>query len=287
MDENKTPYVKIALAVAIGIMVGAIVSSGDTDDVRALNARIAELEGAAAAQAEQLKAAAADQAAALETATASQLEEIRAAAGEQAAAIAQRVDELAARLGDLPEVDVDGAIAPIEEALTADKGAIAEIREQLTALREAAPDVDEEAEAAFKALSDRVDTLAQQMGQIITSGLNSGSLTPPPVAPKPTPSPAAPTPAPEAGPAGTATAEPGEVGLLLSVGDTGTVGESRIFVSRVDAAQMAVRLMVVGEGPRMLGKGYGPLKMANGCSVSLKSIVDGMAMVVADCPAAD
>jgi hypothetical protein len=284
MDENKTPYVKIALAVAIGIMVGAIVGSGDSEDVRALNARIAQLEEAAAQQAAELEAAAASQASALEEATASRLEEIKNAAGEQAAALAARVDELAASLGEVPEVDIDGAIAPIEEALSADKGAIAEIREELAALREATPDVDEEAAAAFDALSKRVNTLAQQLGQVITSGLNEGTLTPPPAAEPATSPEAAPAETPAAEPSAAPATEPGEVGFMLSVGDTAMVGDSRLFVSRIDAAQEAVRLMVVGDGPRMLGKGYGPLEMANGCSVTLKNIVDSMAMVVADCP---
>jgi hypothetical protein len=266
MAEERTPYVKIALAVAVGIMVGALVSSGDSAEMRKLERRVVEMEQAAEQQAAELANAAQSQAA-----------ELRSAAAEQVNAFGAKLDELAAQVEGL--VTGEETPAPVEEAVSASQQAIAELRGQLDEMAGQMPDV--QADEAFAALSDRVDTLAQQMGQMITSGLAGKPQTPPGGATG-TDSSVSTDAAPGEQPP-EATVEPEEVGLLLGVGDTGTVGNRRLFVSRIDPDREAVRLMVVGDGPRMLGKGFGPLDLGNGCTVTLKGIVDRMALVVGNC----
>jgi hypothetical protein len=259
MAEEKIPYAKMAIAVAVGIMVGALISSGDSDEVRKLNRRIAALEAGASEQVTALAEAVQPEAEAAPEAAAE-------AAPEAAAEVA-------------PEAEVVAEAAP-----------------------EAAPAADPEADAALAALNDRVTVLADQMGRLATA-LLSGSMPTPaaPAAGEAAPAEAdaaAPDAAVAEEPAAEETAaaaeapaaaepaeaaEPGEVGLLLAVGDTGMVGDRRVFVSRIDVGREAVRLMVVGDGPRMLGRGYGPLDLGNGCTVELKGIVDRMALVVANC----
>lgn len=269
MAEEKIPYAKMAIAVAVGIMVGALISSGDSDEVRKLNRRIAALESAAS---------------------------------EQVTALAERVQEL----------------GTVESALAAAQSAIDELGAKVGEMVEApaAPEADPEADAAMAALNDRVTVLADQMGRLATS-LLAGTMPAP--APAEADDAEEVTEAEDAAPAEEAAeaaeeateeavaaedeavedeavaeeaapaeepmdaAETGEIGLLLAVGDTGMIGDRRVFVSRIDVPREAVRLMIVGDGPRMLGRGFGPLDLGNGCTVELKGIVDRMALILASC----
>lgn len=279
-DKKDNPYLTIGLAVAAGIVIGSLVSGASNEDVRRMNRRVAALENAA---------------------------------GEQISALSSRIEELDA---------VETAVDTGSDAMEALQARIDEVAAQLGEVSAAAPELDDDTQAAFDALSDRVNVLADQMGRIVASMLGGEPMEAmpeaagEPAAEEPAAAPAAepeadtdaaeadtPDAVAEDEAAGDAVAEGeaaegeaaegdvaedalaagDEIGLLLAVGDTGMVGDRRLFVSRIDTNRDAVRVMVVGEGPRMLGRGYGPLDLGNGCTVELRDIVDGMALIVASC----
>jgi hypothetical protein len=281
MAEDKQPYGKYAMAVAIGILLGALVSS-DAEEVSRLKRRIATLEAAAKVQVVPAPAAAEAPAAAAPAAEA-QPAEAAAEAPAEAAAEAPAAAEAAPAAAEAAPAAAEAAPAAVEAAPAAAEAAPAAAAAE-PAAAEAAPSAAEAAPApaaaaapaaapagngAMKALEDRVNVLADQMGRLATSLLDGSMPVPDAAGAAPA---AAPTPT-----------EPGETGMLLAVGDTGVIGDKRLFVSRVDAARDAVRVMVVGEGPRMIGKGFGPLDLGNGCTVNLKGVVDRQALIIASC----
>ncbi len=137
------------------------------------------------------------------------------------------------------------------------------------------------ASTALAALSAKVDTLRGDLATAIT-----GAPTTPGAVAQPTVQTAKPAAlAPAETQAGTSeadrlAAEVGADGLILSAGQTGTVGDTRLFLSRLsdDGAQ----LRVAGGGDIRATKGT-PVDIGAGCTVTLAGMADRKAFLKSAC----
>jgi hypothetical protein len=244
-QKSSPPYLAIAGALFLGVVVGAAFQGGDDAALkvkRELETRVEAAEAAAAAAQERAAAAIAD----AEAAAAAGAEQAAQSAAAQVSEFQSKLDEVAA---------------------------------------EAAASGDAE---ELKALSSRVQVLAEQMAAMIASAQSGGAMPAPAETPAAEPAAEA-APADEAGEAApsadaeTLAAAIGEDGLALAVGQTGAVGEARVFMSRIDAETGEARIMIVGEGPTLIGGGAGPVELANGCAMSLEGVADNRAYIKVDC----
>ncbi len=90
--------------------------------------------------------------------------------------------------------------------------------------------------------------------------------------------------APEADRASELAALIGDEGLVLGAGETGTVGEQRMFLSRLSAD--AAHVFLVGRGQATVGSTDSPTDLGNGCTASLAGIVDRRAYFAVECESA-
>jgi hypothetical protein len=186
--------------------------------------------------------------------------EARVEAAESAAAAAIANAEAAANSG------VERAAATVSE-----------LQGKLEAVAaEAAASSDAE---MVDALNKRVQVLAEQMAAMI-SAMQAGGAMPAPA--KPAAAPAEAEASAEGDPEALAAAI-GESGLILAVGQTGAVEGARVFMSRIDAEAGAARLMVVGEGPTIIGGSDGAVTLSNGCVLTLEGVADRRAYISVAC----
>jgi hypothetical protein len=75
----------------------------------------------------------------------------------------------------------------------------------------------------------------------------------------------------------------GEDGLVLAVGQTGSVDGTRVFLSRIDEETGEARLMVVGEGPATVATDGEPLALGEGCALTLVGIAERRAYLGVAC----
>jgi hypothetical protein len=256
MSEKETKKsggtLMLAAALVLGAVVGAAVSSRGDDAAKALERRVDALETA--------------------------LEE-RAAAAEQA--LAEELDLKASAITQTTDY-LTGRIDAIE--------------------RQAAEAVDSAGEA-MKPVQDRVSVMAQQMAGLIgrvtslesgsgqagsnqtgsaqSGGAASGAAGDPGAAPSET---AETSEQASAGNKAQALEESlGDDGAALSVGQTARFGEEVLFLSRIDAESGAVRMIVVGQGPVMIGGENGAFEMGDGCRLELLGVESGKAYLKPAC----
>ncbi len=75
----------------------------------------------------------------------------------------------------------------------------------------------------------------------------------------------------------------GEDGLVLSVGETGGVGDQRIFLSRVDGEAGEAKVMIVGKGTATLSTFGSGTDLGNGCTLEMAGSHDGQAYLKPVC----
>lgn len=195
----------------------------------------------------------------------------KAAARQIAALEAQTAEKLAGVEARLAELAAGGDTAAAVAALDARVAA-------LDAAVAGAP-------AAVAAVQDRVAVLADQMVLMIDRMANVSA------APAPAPAEAqAAAAAPEAAAAPAAddaaarlAAEVADGGAALAVGQAATLGETTVFLSRIDA-NGAARLHVRGlKAAAMVGADNGDLQLADGCALTLLGVADGKAYLKRVC----
>ena len=194
----------------------------------------------------------------------------------------ERVATAEAQLAEARDAAASAVDSAAEKAAQAAETAKAEATEQIAALEERLASAADSADAEeLEALRNRVQVMAEQMAAMITQMREGGvAMAPPEQAPAEAPSDDA---AAGDGAAEALTAEIGEDGLVLAVGQTGSVGDTRVFMSRIDSEAGAARVMVVGEGPTMIGGDMAQVELANGCTLSLAGIADNRAYLATAC----
>lgn len=193
----------------------------------------------------------------------------------------ERVATAEAQLAEARDAAASAVDSAAEKAAQAAETAKAEATEQIAALEERLASAADSADAEeLEALRNRVQVMAEQMAAMITQMREGGvAMAPPEQAPATAPAEDA-----AAGDGAEAlAAEIGEDGLVLAVGQTGSVGDTRVFMSRIDSEAGAARVMVVGEGPTMIGGDMAQVELANGCTLSLAGIADNRAYLATAC----
>ena len=241
--EKKPSYLPIAGALFLGIVVGSALGSGDEAALR-VKRDLEEQLAAAESQAREALSAA-EQAA----------ESAASAASNEAA------DQVAA---------LESKIADIEAAVSE-----AGDSEEVAAIRNRVQVLAEQMAETIARMQSGAASAAGSGAQAAASGDGDGA----PAAP------AAEDGSAEEGGMDVAALQQaiGEDGLVLAVGQTGSVGDTRVFMSRIDSDAMEARIMVVGDGPATLGRDSGSIAVA-GCDLSLAGVADRRAYLKTACP---
>ena len=243
-SEKKPSYLPIAGALFLGIVIGSALGSGDEAALR-VKRDLEEQLAAAETQAREALSAAEEAA-----------ESAASAASNEAA---EQVAALENKIGD------------IESALSGagDSEEVAAIRNRVQVLAE------QMAETIARMQSGQSTAAGAAASGDAASGDGDGA----PAAS------ASDGEATESGGMEVAALEDeiGDDGMVLAVGQTGSVGDTRVFMSRIDSETNEARIMVVGDGPATLGRDTGPIEVA-GCTLSLAGVADRRAYLKTDCP---
>jgi hypothetical protein len=210
--------------------------------------------------------------------------------GDEAALRVKR--DLEERLEQAQQAAAEAVAAAEQAAEGAASQAATAASEQVTALEGKIGDLESAlAEAGdseeVAAIRNRVQVLAEQMAATIAA-MQSGAGMAPAASGDGAPAKPAAEAAPQAAQGGDADVAAleeaiGADGLVLAVGQTGSVGETRVFMSRLDSEAMEARVMVVGQGPATVGRESGPIEVGGGCSLSLEGIADRRAYLKPSC----
>lgn len=257
--KSGSPYIPIAVALFIGIVIGgALFSSDDVEETveRQLSAAQNEMN-------EQLAAARSE--------VDEQITAARGEIDEQITAIGERADAAGEEIARLD---------PVEEGLAALDSAGEEISARLDSLGESVEEsmsAQTEAGERVEFLESRVQTMAGQMSQIVSrlqevesrpaaaSAMGSSETGDEAAAEEPADS--------EPEPASTAS---------LGFGQVGSVGGTQVFVSRLDAGAGEVGVMTLDGRSGTVGMDA-PFDLGDDCSLMLTGIEDGTAQLASNC----
>ena len=176
-------------------------------------------------------------------------------------------------------------LAGLESGLDAFPASIGELTEQVSKLEGGSEAVREDVAAALTATSTAVASVTSEM-QAVARGFAELKAAPVAAAPEAvaetvTENQPETETAQETDVAAEMRAAIGEEGMILSVGQTGVAGETRLFLSKLD--DEAAHLVIVGGDRVALGKFDSPLQVAGGCAVSLEGVHERKAYLAVDC----
>lgn len=234
------------------------------------------------------------------------------AGGDGDEKISNRLDQIEGRLASLDGLETaNSSIAELSSSNEAIMGELAALKEGLGGLEsgmEALPTsidglskqvskieggseaVREDVAAAFSATSTAVQGVTSELQAVSRrfAALETAAAEPSSSAPDPAPveavevaAKAAVETAPEPDVAVEMRAAIGDDGVILGVGQTGAVGEARLFLSKLD--EQAAHLIIVGGDRITLSKFGSPKRLEGGCEVRLEGVHERKAYVAADC----
>ena len=179
---------------------------------------------------------------------------------------------------------VKEGLGGLESGLQALPGSIDDLSKQVAKLEGGSEAVREDVAAAFSATSSAVDGVTSELQAVVARFAAIEAAAVSPVAAPPSEAQAADVaeaPTPEVDMAAGLRSAIGENGVILSVGQTGVVGEARLFLSRLD--EQAAHLVVVGGERITLGAFDSAKPLKGGCAVSLEGVHERKAYIAADC----
>ncbi|MGF1553429.1 MAG: hypothetical protein ACFBWO_13165 [Paracoccaceae bacterium] len=267
----------VMLAAIGGLLAGIFLSAvADDDDERfaALDGRLESLQrtlGEVASDAGQAEA---------RTARIADRMEAVDALGADVGALAERLTAIetgqrdAAGTQDALAEGLDTGLARLETALGTEAEAIAALSARMDEIADGAAGTE-----AVAALGERIDDLGERSAALPSATAPAGEAAPAATEEAP----AAAAPAEEAVPAEEEaerlTDEIGPEGLVMGFGESRSVGETRVFLSRMDGEDVVLR---AGAREIVLGPDAGSATM-DGCRLSLAGMVERTAYIARDC----
>jgi hypothetical protein len=283
-DTNK--IVAIGVAAVLGFAVGSTTDDGSGPMLRDIQDRLTEMEGRVADAAEAARSA---------SSSASGSESAVSGVAEDVAALGGRIDGIEQGVAGLAE-SVATVRSAQAEAADARGERVAAMQERLAALSAA---LDEQGAAVSDAMeargaerSERAEAMAERLAALSATLEEQGAaiarLSEAVAAIGMAPAEAATAAVAEDAGEGAAeavadapaTATP-EADLALSFGDSADVEGTRIFLSRMSGTDAVIR--VAGLGDVTVGPASGSGALGNGCSLTLKGVMDRTAYLDTDC----